>query len=533
MSSPGVFRQFGPTRWLKRGRSAGLQGDLVLQAIPPSLRALDSEFDAEWRGGAFALAGYSVPIGSGSPFAVSQAPLGWLEALHGFGWLRHVSPHTDGDAQRLEAIVWDWLGRAHAADAVAGRDHVAARRVLSFLAHADLLLQTSDARFYDAVLVALRTDIVALERRARSIEDAGERLLATIALAQAGLCIENATPLQRSAEAALGEEFERHGHSFRKLVRTPDVLADLMLDLEALRMLYGMQGLPVPRAITRAKEVFCGVLGGLMLDGDRLARLGTARLATERGSIMASVARHVDVVPVISCHNADAGFVRLVAGETTLVIDVGAPFRSIDALALEASSGLAPMLVSDGLDARQDSALRGTIVVTPSQVPQAGDAPRRYAPTLEPTHSVEIDIDGAALQSIDATHAGAALNGHAHRRRLVISQQGRHIDGVDELRPLIGRQETPAVRYAVRFVLHPSVQVTVSASPDQLELTLSNGHRWRLAAPGRTFSVEGAVYRDGARSVPTLQVLVPADSESSPTVAWHWERLDADPSEQE
>lgn len=533
MSNTGVFRQFGPSRWLKRGGSPGLKGELVLQAIPPALRALDAEFDAEWRDGAFALAGYAVPIDGGSPFAVLQAPQDWLEALHGFGWLRHVSALTDSDAQRLEAIVWDWLSRARTANPVAGLDRVVARRILSFLAHADLLLQTSDARFYDAVLDALRTDIVALERRVGAIEDAGERLLATIALVQAGMCIENAAPLQQAAEAAMGKEFERNGWSLRKLVRTPDAVADLMLDLEALRLLYGMQGLPVPRGVARAHEVFCGVLGGLVLDGDRLARLGTARQAADRRAVVSSVARHVSLGSVPSCHNTDAGFVRLVMGETTLVIDVGAPFRSIDALAMEASSGAAPMLVADGLAARQGGEMRGTIASTPLQSPNAADEQRRHAPTLEPTHSVEIDIDDAVLQSMDATHAGATLNGHAHRRRVVICREGRQIDGVDELRPLIGRLETPAVRYAVRFVLHPSVQVALSASPDQLELTLSNGHRWRLEAAGRMISAEGAVYRDGSRSVPTLQILLPADSKVGSTVAWRWERIETDPGDQE
>lgn len=526
MASTSLFRHFGPSRLLRRHGDAWQRGELDLQAIPPALRALDSGFEAEWRSEAFALAGYSIPIGKGSPFAVAQAPAAWVEALHGFAWLRHVAPQTDEDALRVETALWDWLKIARGRTVAAQQDGVTARRILSWLAHADVLLQTSDAAFYDAVLNALKGDIVTLERRAGSIESAGERLLALIALAQAGLCIEKASGLQHAAENAIGEEFTRHGWSLRQFLRKPDDVADLMLDLEALRLLYGMQGQTVPHAITHAKDVLASVLGGLMLDGDCLARLGAARVSTERSAIMASLARHVSIASSAACHNTDAGFVRLALGDTRAVADVGAPFRSVDALALEICSGGAPMLVHDGLETRMEGTARGTLLISAAQAAAESGEPRRNMPTLEPALSVEVDVDNSAIVSFDATHAGAALNGHAHRRRVVLSEEGFHIDGIDELRPMVGRADAAVLRFALRFVLHPSAQATLGASPDQLELTLANGHRWRFVAGGRTISVEGAVHRDGMRTTPTLQILVPADTESSRSVAWHWLRLD-------
>ncbi len=531
MTVASPLRHFSPSRWLGRGRSGWQSGEPVLQAIPPSLRALDALFEAEWRGGAFALAGYSIPIGAASPFAIAEAPQAWLEALNGFGWLRHVAPHSDADAQAVEAVVADWLRRGESP--IASENGVTARRVLSWLAHADLLLQTSDVAFYDAVLGALRNDIIRLQRRAPTIESARERLLAWIALAQAGLCIERAVALHRTAEAAIGSEFEKQGASLRQVLRDPDDLADLLLDLEALRLLYGMRGLAVPQQISYAKEVISEVLGGLTLEDNSVARLGSGRIQADRGATMASVARHVNLAPATPCHNTMAGFARLAQGETRMVADVGAPFRSRDALVLEVSSGSAPMLVHDGLGQRKGETSRGTLVLTATGAADGGNDPRRHAPTLEPTHSVEVDVDSSSLQSFDATHAGAALAGHAHRRRVVLSQDGQHIDGVDELRPLVGRVETPDARFAVRFVLHPSVQTTLGASPDQLDLTLANGHRWRLAAPGCVISVEGAVYRDGMRTVPTLQALVPADPAGGRTVAWHLVRRDVRAADQE
>lgn len=525
MASTSLFRAIRPFRSLTRARGGRQTATLDLKAIPPSLRSPDTGFDAEWRDGGFALAGHSVPVGTGSPFALTQVPASWLKALHGFAWLRHVPPHSEADTRaRLEAAIWDWLRHAKGHAVVARQDGIAARRILSWLAHADLLLQTSDAKFYDAVLGALQAQVGDLERRYASIAGAGDRWLAFIALAQAGLCIEKAEGLRSSAEKAIAEELSRSSSSLRALVRKPDEAAELLLDIEALRILYGMVGQPVPPAIVRARDTFCDALRGLMLDGDRVARLGSARTSTERRSTWASVLRHVAMAASPSCHNLQAGFVRLVLGDALLVVDVGAPGESVDALAMEMSSGSAPMLVHDGLANERETAARGTLVFLQAW---AGDEEqRRYPPTLEPTHSVEVDLD-AAVPSLDATHAGLALRGFAHRRRVTLSQTGRRLEGIDELRPLIGRVEGPATRFAVRFVLHPSVQVTMTASPDQLELVLSNGHRWRLVTPERTISVEGAVYRDGPLTVPTLQLLVPSAIDGNRSVVWQWHRLDA------
>jgi uncharacterized heparinase superfamily protein len=144
----------------------------------------------------------------------------------------------------------------------------------------------------------------------------------------------------------------------------------------------------------------------------------------------------------------------------------------------------------------------------------------RHVPSLEPAHTVMTEIAAGAPQHVDATHAGHSRRGFVHRRRLTLSADGARLDGVDDLRLLVGAEASVPAPFAVRFVLHPSVKVTLGAAKDVVMLAAENGHCWRLAAPGHTLSLEGAAYRDGAETRETIQVLVLADAGVSRTVEW-------------
>ena len=88
--------------------------------------------------------------------------------------------------------------------------------------------------------------------------------------------------------------------------------------------------------------------------------------------------------------------------------------------------------------------------------------------------------------------------------------------------------------FAVRFVLHPAVSATLGKALGKafgealqtVDLTLSNGDRWRFSAQGHALSVEGAVYRDGLRTIPTLQILVLATTDTNRSLGWDFRRLD-------
>ena len=505
-----------------RPQRSGRPGGFELLVVPPSLRPADDLFLAEWSAGSFALAGHSLDVSARSPLELADAPLAWMQALHGFGWLRHVPLFPDSEtANRVHALVAKWLSSGRRSG-IAMSDAVVARRVLSWLAHADLLLQTPDSRFYDAVVDSLADDVRLLERNASALAPGADRVVSLIALAQAGLCLSGSDRLLHDAEKALEIDTDpRNASSAGDLWRHPDRAVECLLDLETLRLLYVMAGLSVPAFLQSAVAATARRLGSLSLGDGHLARLGSARSAADADLTLTMAVRYVGLPDVAACHDPIAGHMRLALGRTCAILDVGAPYDCADALGMEMSSGDAPFLVHDGFDTFSGQAGRATLVLNclaPSKLPPA--------PTLEPTHTADLDLADATVQRADATHAGFLRRGLAHRRRVTLACGGRRLAGMDELRPLAGRAEPPDQLCAVRFVTHPSVEIAIAATPSTLDIKLRNGHRWRLEALGHDVSVEGAVYRDGLKTRPTLQILIMSNPATGRSVNWNFTRMD-------
>ena len=72
-----------------RWRFTGRTPERVLIA-PPDLRLADKQIAGEIYHGRFPLAGHMVDTGGESPFQLEFADIAWLDALHGFRWLRHM-----------------------------------------------------------------------------------------------------------------------------------------------------------------------------------------------------------------------------------------------------------------------------------------------------------------------------------------------------------------------------------------------------------------------------------------------------------
>ncbi|WP_204275014.1 hypothetical protein, partial [Stenotrophomonas maltophilia] len=84
-----------------------------------------------------------------SVFTLDPPSEDWEVALLGFGWLRHLRA-ADSAITRANArsLVEEWLTGQQHASKTAWRADVLARRVISFLSQAPLLLSDTDGRFY-------------------------------------------------------------------------------------------------------------------------------------------------------------------------------------------------------------------------------------------------------------------------------------------------------------------------------------------------------------------------------------------------
>ena len=514
-----------------RGRRAPkfgrrMLGDLV--HIPPCLTGTDPCFIAEWAEGWFTLDGLPVALDGRSPFEVLDAPSRWQEALHGFGWLADVplAPEDDLSTEardKTRALVATWLTTGANKRPVAVHGAVTARRLVSFLAHADLVLENADSDFFDHYTHRVATDAGFLMEQWPSLADEA-RLLALIAVAQAGLSCAGGNDLHARAEAALLTELDRQirsdgGH----ISRDPHVVSALLLDLVPLKQLYTVADKTVPAALVLAIRRMTDLIAALRLGDGSLTRLAASR--RESGSHLPPLTL-VDTPPPLLLAPA-SGFARVTAGETVLVVDVGAERHSDSALAFELSAGTEPIISSSGVlpgeeDQRRAQAGRhATLAVEAEQPPSVRGAPI----TLSPRQTATLEtLDGIGVR-LDATHAGTSAFGFAHRRVFDLATDGRRLSGHDTLRALAGLSASARVPLAFHFQLHPDVTVEAEPSGTAARLKLCDGAVWRFETLDGRVSIEDSVMVRNGRAVASWQLVVRGAWPDLRGLSWVFEKV--------
>src|SRR5262249_58955962 len=94
-------------------------------------------------------------------------------------------------------------------DPTAGGPAVAARRIISWLTQATLVLDESDVRFYRRFIRSLTRQVRRLRHMTADARDGVPRLQVMIALIYAALCMQNQSRHIPSATAKLNEELDR------------------------------------------------------------------------------------------------------------------------------------------------------------------------------------------------------------------------------------------------------------------------------------------------------------------------------------
>src|ERR671930_64228 len=125
---------------------AKLSWYVARRALMVALARLNAHPLIRWR---FASAGKIVICDGRSPFVMLPPSDEWAEVLFGFGWLRHLRAAESGITRaNARALVDEWIALNSSHDAIAWRADVVARRVMSWLSQATLVLDDSDLKFY-------------------------------------------------------------------------------------------------------------------------------------------------------------------------------------------------------------------------------------------------------------------------------------------------------------------------------------------------------------------------------------------------
>ena len=468
-------------------------------------------------------------------FAPDWAPRREADAvrawLHGFSWLRDLRATGDEAARhRAREMVGVWIGNNANWRRLAWRGDVVGHRLGAWVMHGQYLTADADETYRRRFFAALCRQARHLGRCAGHAGDGVDRLAAVKGLILVGVCVPGGEAWLDRGLLLLERELPAQiladgGH----VSRSPaGQLAALKILVEIRAASRASRRPPSPAlqsAIDRAAPMlrfFRHVDGGLALfngsvagDADEID-IALAR-AEAKGAPPASAPQ--------------AGFERLAAKDTVLLVDIGAP-RTAAArthahaglLSIEMSTAKHRLIVNCGAHlggdagwraAARSTAAHSTLELGGRNVFDPGSVAARIAFG----EKRRAEADGAVL--LDVSHDGyfRAL-GLVHRRRLYLSADGNDLRGEESF---TGRGRRP---FTLRFHLHPSARASLTRRGEGALLRPGGGAGWRFHASGGALRIVDSVYLgDGGKIQRTEQLVVTGDADKSRVIKWAFSRV--------
>jgi uncharacterized heparinase superfamily protein len=435
-------------------------------------------------------------------------------------------------------------------DATAWRPDVVARRIMSWLTQAPLVLHDADARFYRRFLRSLTRQVRYLRRTAANTRDGLPRFQCVIALTAAALCMAGQERLLKSTTRRLVDELQRQilpdgGH----VSRNPGVLIELLLDLLPLRQAFAARNVVPPPALMNAIDRMMPML--------RFFRHGNGNFALFNGmgptpgAHLATVFAYDDTRGAPVANAPHSGYQRLQADDVVVLVDTGSPppigvshEAHAGCLSFELSWQHHRLVVNCGLPATnreswrqlaRSSAAHSTVTFNDTSSCRflAAGALQRLlgVPVMSGPAKIAVvreDRDDATL--LRASHDGyAARYGVMHQRTIRLAVNGGRLDGEDLFVPVRG-ESLPANKpdaFAVRFHLHPSVKASRLTDGHSVVLMLQNRQVWSFTAYEDRVDIEESVYlaaTDGPRR--TVQIVVYGHARKSSRVHWTFAQVE-------
>jgi uncharacterized heparinase superfamily protein len=516
---------------------------------PHDLRTADATRAAEIYAGRFVFAGKIVTCHGRSIFDLDPPSEDWEVALLGFGWLRHLrAADTALTRANARSLVDDWMSNPTRKRPLERRADVLARRVISLLSQAPLVLGDTDGKFYRRYLRGLTREIRYLRYAMIDIGDGVPKLQVLIALCYASLCLNNQGKHIRSASRKLSDELLRQilpdgGH----ISRNPGALVELLSDMLPLRQTFAARNIAPPPALLNAIDRMMPML--------RFFRHGDGAFALFNGmssapnDLVATLLAYDDTHGAPMANMPHTGYQRIDAGTMTVIMDTGAPpppSVSHDAhagcLSFELSAGPSRIVINCGMPTTgrdnwrafaRGTAAHSTLTCHDTSSCQFVEfsAMKRLlqgAPIVSGPSNVESYREAVPNgELITTSHDGyLARFGVVHRRVLMAAQDGSRLDGEDTLSPAPGGKiKGNEADFALRFHLHPSVKASRLSDARGVMLVLPNRDVWTFEALDDKVDLEDSVFlagNDGPRR--TAQIVIRQDSRHASSIRWSFVR---------
>lgn len=475
--------------------------DLLLGRTPAS-DVTEQPFAPARTAAACALADSRVP-----PTDVPSA-----ETTGNFRWLAGTVPDP-----AAAAVIAAWLRNNERWNAVSWRADVLAERLSHWLAQDGTISTVLDAAAFARWRLAVARGARHLARAPLPPESDWRRLAVHRGRLASLLALGGRQKAMSDALGALGRDVERQvladgGH----LSRAPQASLAALSLLSDIRDLLMRARIEPPEGLVSAIDRSVPFIKGMChADGGFALMQGATAEYTEliEDVLAASLSRGkaMSAAP-------HAGFHRVRAGQTALILDTGATAGRAAGLpaagALEISvgrtrliGGCGARLGADGAQAAWQAALgrtaaQSTLIVDDKDGDIGADAVAERR-----------EQDGARL--IEMTHrAYERAFGLQHRRTIYLAADGADIRGEDVL---TGGRAKP---FLIRFHLHPEVRASMVAGGGEVILKPPRGAGWRFHSPFPVMLDESVSFFDG-RQHRAQQIVVLGNHEPrSTTIKW-------------
>ena len=489
------------------------------------------------RTGHFLICGVKLPIEQAdlSPAAKLAPPI--ETTLHGFTWLRDLGSCAPPQqcAPIAELLLEAWLAANNDPGAGIGKGPAwkvenAARRLLSWLVHAPLILAGGNKALHAQLLEAMEQTARWLDRHVRKAEDGHGQALGWTAITAAGLLLPAGKPRRLYGEEGLIRALDDMvGEDGGVLSRSPTAQMEAIAMLVDLAACYRAVRCEPPPALAAMLQMLAPPLLAVgHADGSLGNWQGAGAVPAERVNALLA-ARGARGRPL---HDGRQwGYQRIAARGSVLVCDAAPPplprhARSgcASTLAFEFSHGEHLLIVNCGGAALVggqvpkgiEQGLRATAAHSTLVLGDANSTAVLINGKLgQGVSAVEVDRRSDTLEAggtatrLELEHDGYASRfGLIHRRVLTLRDDGAELIGQDQLESAPRKAKRGKVSYAVRFHLGPHVDARLAEDGCSADLLLPDGGDWRFDASGHAIAVEESLWVDGDGRPHPVQQLV-------------------------
>jgi uncharacterized heparinase superfamily protein len=466
-------------------------------------------------------------------FADPRFSPAFSDYLQSFAWLRDLGAAATREkgAKLAEQVTRQWLAAYSSnVNERAWRADLWGRRILFWVAYAPYILSSSDMVYRSAVLNALARGARHLDRGADKAPIGLPRIAAWAGVITSALVVQGGPARLSNGEAGLARALGTAVHDDGGLVsRSPLEQLALVELLGQLRAVYYSGRREVPEMVADALAASVAALLSVTLGDESLSSWQGGNMLGKRRIAAAIEGSGVRARPLRQA--GGWGYQRLAAKNSVAVFD-GAPPPATRALsggcastlAFEFSDGADRLIVNCGGVGDDPSAL------PPHLVQALRTTAAHSSLTLGDRNSTAIHEDGTlgkgvaqvelsrdetgGVSQVEASHDGYVRRfGLVHQRQLILSADGRELQGQDSLIPQGRKRRSEPTPFTVRFHLAPAVEVTSTADGQGALLRIRGGAVWQFRCRGGMLGTEDSLWLDGeSQPHATLQLVITGET---------------------